>query len=131
MKAEQLEAILKQRHPSKQKKAFEQLVKEHIIGALAYFYEGAQVGDNPLELRKHIPYAEEGEDVYVITGIEMMFNDNPKGEMYFHQAVESDPSEASSNPLSILPLDDLIKLLKAFEKQMKCYFEDTIELPKK
>lgn len=92
-------------------------LKNHIIAALAYFYEGAQVGDNPLELIKPIDYDESGNDVYQITGIEMMFDSNQQGEMYFHQQVESDPSEMASNLLDILEVETLLSIMEAFEKQ--------------
>lgn len=125
MKSIELEKLLKTL--TKQQQEFiEQGVKDHIISALAYFYEVAQVGDNPLDLNKSIPYDDNGTDVYLITGIEMMFYGSD-GEMYFHQAVESDPSEVAMNPLSILTLTDLIELLKAYEKEMNCFYEGEFE----
>lgn len=116
MKAAQLKDIYNKLNASK-KEAVTPDLKNHIIAALAYFYEEAQVGDNPLDLKKPIDYDESGNDVYQITGIEMMFNANPQGEMYFHQQVESDPSEMASNPLDILDVETLLSVMETFEKQ--------------
>jgi hypothetical protein len=117
MKANELKAIYDKLNAASKAK-IENDLKAHIIYALAYFYEEAQVGDNPLDLDKPIPY-----DDYEITGIEMMFHSNPKGEMVFHQQVKSQPSEVATNPLEILTMEKLFALMDAFEQQDFVYDE--------
>lgn len=106
MKATELKKIYDQLSPAKQS-TVEQHLKDHIIAALAYFYEEAQVGDNPLELEHPITYGDQG---YEITGIEMMFDETPKGAMVFHQNVERGPLES-------LTIETLLSVMKAYEEQ--------------
>lgn len=122
MKATELETIYNQLDEHRKQTVGPEL-KNHLIAALAYFYEEAQIGDNPLELKRPIPYDDRGNDVYEITGIEMMFS-GPKGEMVFHQQVESEPSEVATNPLEILSVETLLSLMKAYEKQGFVYDEE-------
>lgn len=101
-------------------------VKDHIIEALAYFYEAAQIGDNPLELKTPISYPDK-EGVNLITGIEMMFDENPKGEMNYLKQYENEEA-VTKFPLRLLSVVILMELLKAYETQMCCYYEPVIEI---
>lgn len=114
MKAKQLDKIIA-------------AVKEHMIEALAYFYEEAQVGDNALELKIPRVCKADYDNVYLIIGIEMMFDENPKGVMNYHQKAENG-TKVTKFPLHLLSNQILLSLLKAYEKQMKCYYKPVIDL---
>lgn len=102
-------------------------IRQHILAALGYLYEATDVGDNPLELGEHsITYSDGAE--YLITGIEMMFDENPKGEMVFHQ-IEEGNGESATYPVTNLSLDSLKELLEAAETVVGAYYDQPLEFP--
>lgn len=104
-------------------------LKEQVIDALAWFYKNSDVGDNPLDLKKPVEYAENDNDVYLVTGIEMMFDKKrPKGYMVFHQCVQDCPSEVATNPLDDLSIDNLTLILKQVEKQSQAFYPDDLTI---
>lgn len=102
-------------------------VKSHIIEALTYFYKNSEVGDNPLKLKEPLCVVDKN-ITFIITGIEMMFDENVKGEMCFCEEPENDESLSAKYPLRLLQVQSLSYLLSSLEEQLNCHYDSVIEL---